>query len=165
MLEIKVNGILYKVEEDTGVVKVNGRLASFDLEKIDKDKWHMIKDNKSYNLELVDNDEKNRKITVKVNGTKYKLEIKDQYDLLLEKLGMASLNSGKVNNIKAPMPGLVLDIFVKKGQTIRKGEGLLIIEAMKMENLLKSPCEGVVKKVIAQKKGKVEKNQVLVEFE
>jgi biotin carboxyl carrier protein len=84
--------------------------------------------------------------------------------LLLEKLGMNNAASGKVNNIKAPMPGLIIELKVKTGDTVKAGDQLLILEAMKMENILKSPGEGVVKSVKVKKGDTVEKNQVLIEF-
>ncbi|MCL4115950.1 UNVERIFIED_CONTAM: hypothetical protein GTU68_032768 [Idotea baltica] len=63
------------------------------------------------------------------------------------------------------MPGLVLEIRVEKGQTIEKGEPILVLEAMKMENVLKSPSGGVVADIKIEKGEAVEKNQVLVTFE
>ncbi|HNH66215.1 MAG TPA: biotin/lipoyl-binding protein, partial [Bacteroidia bacterium] len=70
----------------------------------------------------------------------------------------------KVNDLKAPMPGLVLDILVSEGQTIQKGDSLLVLEAMKMENNLKAINDAVVKKINVSKGDKVEKNTVLIEL-
>lgn len=70
----------------------------------------------------------------------------------------------KVNDMKAPMPGLVLNVLVENGQTIKKGDAIVVLEAMKMENILKSPSDGIVKKVHVIKGDKVEKNQVMVNF-
>ena len=62
------------------------------------------------------------------------------------------------------MPGLIIDLKVKTGDTVKAGDSLLILEAMKMENMLKSPGDGVVKNVKVKKGDAVEKNQVLIEF-
>jgi len=70
-----------------------------------------------------------------------------------------------VNDLKAPMPGLVLDVLVKEGQQIKKGENLLVLEAMKMENNLKALSDAVVKKVNVGKGARVEKNEILIELE
>jgi biotin carboxyl carrier protein len=83
---------------------------------------------------------------------------------LLEKMGISAANAGKVNNIKAPMPGLIITLKVAVGDTVKAGDQLLILEAMKMENILKSPGDGVVKKIKVKKGDSVEKNQVLIEF-
>jgi biotin carboxyl carrier protein len=77
---------------------------------------------------------------------------------------MDKLHSAKVNELKAPMPGLVLDIVVSEGQEVKKGDALVVLEAMKMENILKSPADVVVKKISVKKGTAVEKNQVLVLF-
>ncbi|MNF13023.1 Glutaconyl-CoA decarboxylase subunit gamma [compost metagenome] len=66
--------------------------------------------------------------------------------------------------IKAPMPGLVLNVIVESGQEVNKGDNLLILEAMKMENIIKSPSSGIVKKILVTKGDKVEKNEILIQF-
>jgi len=72
--------------------------------------------------------------------------------------------AGSLKEIKAPMPGLILDLKVAPGDQVQKGDVLLILEAMKMENSIKSPGDGVVKEVKVSLKQSVEKNQVLIQF-
>jgi biotin carboxyl carrier protein len=79
-------------------------------------------------------------------------------------MGINSSASGKVNNLKAPMPGLIIDLKISAGDVVKVGESLLILEAMKMENIIKSPCEGIVRVVKIKKGDSVEKGQVLIEF-
>jgi biotin carboxyl carrier protein len=79
-------------------------------------------------------------------------------------MGIASGNSNKINHIKAPMPGLIIDLKVKVGDKVKTGDSLLILEAMKMENILKSPGDGMVKNVTVKKGDSVEKGHILVEF-
>jgi biotin carboxyl carrier protein len=90
--------------------------------------------------------------------------VKDKFDELLEQLGMDASSSGKVSEIKAPMPGLVLDVMVAAGDEIKEDQPLLILEAMKMENVIKSPSDNTVKKVSINKGDSVEKNEILIEF-
>jgi biotin carboxyl carrier protein len=77
-------------------------------------------------------------------------------------MGMDAVAAGAVSDVKAPMPGLVLKIMVEPGQPISKGDALVILEAMKMENILKAPSDGIVKKILVTKGDKVEKNQIMV---
>jgi biotin carboxyl carrier protein len=80
-------------------------------------------------------------------------------------MGLSIASNQAADDVKAPMPGLVLDILVEAGQTIQKGDSLLILEAMKMENVLKATGDGTVKSVIVEKGNAVDKNQVLIELE
>jgi biotin carboxyl carrier protein len=73
--------------------------------------------------------------------------------------------SKKVNDIKAPMPGLILEINVTVGQEVKEDDVLLILEAMKMENALTSPRDGIIKSISVSKSDTVDKNQLLIEFE
>ena len=63
------------------------------------------------------------------------------------------------------IPGTVLDIFVKEGQSVKKGEELMILDAMKMKNKLKCPMDGRVKSIAVDKGAKVSKGTVLLELE
>jgi acetyl/propionyl-CoA carboxylase alpha subunit len=165
----KVNGDSeYRIElNDAGnsTGTINGENFSCDLLDSGSNRFHVIRDNKSYELEILDADLEAKTMLVKVNGRDYEVALNDRYDELLKSLGMDKVLGAKVNEMKAPMPGLVLDIRVSEGQALAKGEAIIVLEAMKMENILKSPADVTVKKIIAKKGNAVEKNQVLVTFE
>ena len=78
---------------------------------------------------------------------------------------MDNLSSNAAEDLKAPMPGLVLDVKVSPGDSVTTSDVVLVLEAMKMENNIKAPAEGVVKSIEIEKGQAVEKNQVLVTFE
>jgi len=120
--------------------------------------------NYSYQAELISYNESDKIAVIKLNNARYEVKLKDDTDLLLEKLGISS-TAQKVQHIKAPMPGLVLAINVKEGDAVKKGDGLLVLEAMKMENLIKAQSDGKVKKIHIAKGTKVEKNQDMIEME
>ena len=140
--------------------------ASFeaDIIKVREDVYSIIKDGKSYEVELVKHLPEDKKMVVKINNTSYTLDVKDKYDDLLHSLGLDNLATKKVNDVKAPMPGMVLNILVTEGQEVKKGDALIVLEAMKMENILKSPTDGVIKKIAINKGIAVEKNQLLIQF-
>ena len=97
----------------------------------------MIQNYRSYNVEVVNANHDEKIFELKVNGNNYSVQLKDQYDELLHRLGMDATSSKKVNDLKAPMPGLVTAICVEEGQAVKKGDVLVTLEAMKMENTLK----------------------------
>jgi biotin carboxyl carrier protein len=144
---------------------LNGQSQSIDILAESVGKCHIIMDHRSYNTEIVEFNHETKTARVKVNGTVYTIAIKDRFDDLLKSLGMEVAGVKKIKHIKAPMPGLVLDIMIEEGQMVQKDSPLLILEAMKMENVIKSPTEGKIKKVVAMKSHAVEKNAVLIEFE
>ena len=167
MLKIKVKDKEYQVEftgstQQTGTF--NGKKFTWDVIEIKDGSFHALKDDHSFNVEIVKTDHAGKNFVISVNGNKYTLQAKDKYDELLHSLGMDNLAGNKVNEIKAPMPGLVLDVRVQEGGTVKKGEAILVLEAMKMENVLKSPADGIVKKINVKKGMAVEKNQVLISF-
>lgn len=144
---------------------LNGDFYALDIEKLDANTWHIIKDHKSYYVQWVERNDEAKTYTIKVNGALLELTAKNDFDLLLEQMGMASMGASKASKLKAPMPGKVLDIMISAGQSVAKGEGLLILEAMKMENVLKAEQEGTIKSVNITVGEAVEKNAVLIEFE
>jgi biotin carboxyl carrier protein len=164
MYQAKINGKTFDVAPSDDNLTINGESFQWDLSKSSEGNFHVIYKDKSYRAEVVKADAATKTFTLKINNKLQTVEMKDKFDLLLEKMGMTSGISGKVNNIKAPMPGLVIDLKVKAGDVVKTGEALLILEAMKMENIIKSPGDATIKNVKAKKGDSVEKGQVLIEF-
>ena len=165
MYNIKVNGEFdFKIENKGEQLLINNAGTTADIKQLNPAVYHIINDLKSYNVEIVNFDKEAKTAEIKVNGNIYSVTAKDQYDLLLEKLGLANLNSAKISEIKAPMPGLVLKVFVAEGSAVQKGDNLFVLEAMKMENIIKSPADVIVKTVRIKPGDKVEKGQILIGF-
>lgn len=168
MFKSLVNGKEFSIEldaNDQNAGTINGDSFSLGLIANGASGYHIIKDNRSYSVDLVEADYEEKKISLSVNGNIYELDVKDRFDVLLKQLGMDIGSSKKVNELKAPMPGLVLDFKVSEGDAVKKGDALMVLEAMKMENILKSPTDGVVKSFAVSKGDAVEKNQLLLAFE
>lgn len=164
MYQIKVND-KYNFEISSGKQPtINGNAVDIDTVVLNKDSVNILYNNKSYNVEVVELNTLEKLAVVKVNGNVYSLSIKDQFDQLLKQLGMDNLAASKILQVKAPMPGLVLSVLIKEGDAVKKGDNLLVLEAMKMENMIKSPTDGIVKKVEIKQSDKVEKNQLLISF-
>ena len=164
MYKATVNNKSFDIESQSDDFIVNGETFQWDLSKISDGYFHILHETKSYRAEVVKTDAATKTFVIKINGRTYPVELKDKFELLLEKMGMNSQAASKVNNIKAPMPGLIIDLKVKEGDVVKPNDVLLILEAMKMENIIKSPGEGIVKSVKIKKGDSVEKGQVLIEF-
>jgi biotin carboxyl carrier protein len=127
-------------------------------------KIHILKNGKSYSAEILSADFDARSIEIMVNGRRFSVHISDKYEKLLKDLGLTIGGNQKMNMVKAPMPGLVLQIMVKSGDEVKKGDPMIILEAMKMENMLKATGEGIVKSIKVSKGQPVEKGSILIEM-
>jgi biotin carboxyl carrier protein len=166
MYKIKVsNKYEYNLERTADGLFVNGDEIVADIKQVSPNAWHVIKNNRSYNVELVDFNVTDKSAEIKVNNTSYPITARDQFDILLEKLGLSNLTATRVSELKAPMPGLVLKVFVEESSVVKKGENLFVLEAMKMENIIKSPDDVIVKSVKIKPGDKVEKGQILLQFQ
>jgi biotin carboxyl carrier protein len=144
---------------------VNDVPFELDLIQEKEGSYHLIYKGKSYVVELVQRFDQEKKIALKINNNHHVFQVEDRYDALLKQMGLSGMNSEVVKDLKAPMPGLVLNIEVSGGSAVKKGDPLLILEAMKMENVLKSPTDGVIKEILVKQGNAVEKNQLLLNFE
>lgn len=168
MIKANINNHSFDIVfEDKSFQKgtINNQLFELDRTQSNSNSWHILKEGKSFNIEILKVDKVAKQVDLKLNGKRNTVRLSNQFDALLKSLGMDNLASKKVLELKAPMPGLVLNIAVKEGDTIAKGDALIVLEAMKMENIIKSPTEGVIKKIHAIKGNAVEKNQLLISFQ
>jgi biotin carboxyl carrier protein len=155
----------HEIELDNHQIKIDGEITDINLVKLLDNKFHILQNHKSYNIEVIHADYNLKRFSIKVNNNIYDLNLQNELDLLLDKMGMSATAEERMDNVKAPMPGLVLDILVETGQSVNKGDNLLILEAMKMENIIKASGNGIVKSIHIKKKDAVEKNQLLLEME
>jgi biotin carboxyl carrier protein len=121
--------------------------------------------NQTIQVRCLSVDKSTKTVTILYNNQKYSAKITEPMDKLLKSMGLENALAPKISEVKAPMPGLVLDVLVSPGQTVVAGEKILILEAMKMENAIKSPADGTVASVHVTKGQAVDKNFVLIRFE
>lgn len=148
---------------------------SFELSETDIRQWdvtetpdgnlHFILDGQSFTASLVSGDTYEKQYRVQVNGQHFDLRLQDELDQLIHKLGMKSVSKRDSNHILAPMPGLVVKMLVSPGDILEAGQPVLILEAMKMENVLKAGGAGQVQEIRVEAGSTVEKNQLLVSIE
>ena len=140
-------------------------ISKLDAIKISDSKYHILYKNKSYHSEITDSNFNSKTYQVKVNNNKHNVNINNDLDSLIKAMGFSIGTSKHIDFIMAPMPGLILEINVEVGQKVNEDDSLLILEAMKMENIITSPREGVIKSISVKKGEAVEKNALLIEFE
>ncbi|MGO3690029.1 MAG: acetyl-CoA carboxylase biotin carboxyl carrier protein subunit [Psychroflexus halocasei] len=139
-------------------------IQSLDVQE-SKNKLHILQNNESVQSEILKSDFLNKKYHIKINANTYVVSIKNDLDLLIKEMGLSLAASQVVNDIKAPMPGLILDINVSEGDEVSEGDQLLVLEAMKMENAITAPRNAVIKSISVNKSETVTKNQLLIEME
>lgn len=135
------------------------------FEMPDSKRLHATNEHQSVNAEFRSTDFHQRKYTVRINAALYEVEIKTELDILIDQLGLSADVSSVFNELKAPMPGLIVDVLTEAGAKVKAGDGLIVLEAMKMENKLTASHDGIVKSVHVKKSDAVEKGSVLIEFE
>ena len=140
-------------------------IDNLDIVSLGNNDFHILENGKSHRIRIEQFQKDAKTYKVNINGNDYSIQLKDGYDLLIEKMGLNVLSDQKVGDVKAPIPGLVIDILAKPGEEISEGTPLLILEAMKMENVLKATGEGVIKNISVEKGSTVDKGQLLIEME
>lgn len=166
MYQIKINQSEkeFKLSTQEGNILINDLPFHWDIKRIDANSFQIIHNHKTFTAHLVDIDQESKTFKLQLNGKIIELSLKDKMDLLLEEMGIDALDQNQLNDIKAPMPGLIIEVMVKVGDEVKKGDQLLILEAMKMENVIKSPGDGVISAIKANKGDSVEKNQLIIQF-
>jgi acetyl/propionyl-CoA carboxylase alpha subunit len=136
---------------------------SCDFLEISPNEYIVTFEGKKYTILLIG--QMNHHIELLINGQHFEYRIEDLGDTLIKKLGLKDQRSSSETALKSPMPGLIKDIFIKKGDELKKDDPILILEAMKMENTLRCPKDGLIVKDVKISIGQsVEKNICLVQF-
>lgn len=140
-------------------------LASLDTQEVSFGKFHILEGHRSFKGEISKSQFLKRCYSVKINNNTYDVKISTQLDQLIEEMGLSLGLAQAGNDLKAPMPGLILEVNVKEGDEVKEGDYLLVLEAMKMENTLTAPRDGRIKSISVNKGQTVDKNQLLLEME
>lgn len=160
--------------DKTYKLKVNGQyefqFTAAELQQLDvvatgTDSFHLLNQHQSYHINMIHKDFHGKHYELKVNNAKYDVAISTPLDVLIDAMGFELGATAQVGQIEAPMPGLILEVSVTEGQEVKEGDTLLILEAMKMENVLTSPRDGTIKAIKVAQGEAVEKKHVLITFE
>lgn len=127
--------------------------------------FHLLSNHQSFKGVLIEEDLFAKKQVIEIDGERFHVEIKDELDQVLDQMGFSTVASSQVKEIKAPMPGLVLDIAVSEGQAVHEGDKILILVAMKMENVIVVHADATIHSILVKPGQAVEKGQVLVKLD
>ena len=163
----KINEHTFTIDLGEGAdrleLAIDGKPVDADWEWLGHDRdMSLLLDGRSYDIKI---EPENGRLSIYYGGECFECLIEDVRLAELRRLAGEKVTAAGLFEIKAPMPGLILKVFVKPGQEVNKGERLLIIEAMKMENELKAPRDGIVKSINCQEQQAVEQAKVLLILE
>lgn len=169
MIKATVNGArpfeITPAGDGSGSVECNGKHIDWSTTALPSGGFSILMDGKSLVAEVVKTDTDAKTVTLQINQALYEVALQEPIDRLLASMGISETSSRKLNDIKAPMPGMVLKVLVTPGQAIKKGDPVLILEAMKMENVFKAAADAVVKEIKVAERTAVEKGEVLIVLE
>lgn len=140
-------------------------LEAADLVKTGPGKFNLLHNQRSAEVAIAGDGADSKQLVAEVDGESFRVTIKDELDLMIEKMGFNSSSKKQIKEVLAPMPGMVLQIDVQEGQDLTTGEKVLTLEAMKMENSILVHADARVKKIHVKQGQAVDKGQVLIELE
>jgi biotin carboxyl carrier protein len=158
--EVTVNGKVYQVEVNRdGQVVLDGQIMAVDFSQIGSGLYSLLVNNESFEA-LVEG--QNSDWRVLLMGDLYEVQVADERDQMIRARSTLSVPDTGELAIKAPLPGLVVQVPVSVGQAVSKGDKLVILESMKMENELRAPRDGKIERVNVEAGQSVEQGQTLV---
>jgi biotin carboxyl carrier protein len=141
-------------------IRIGDRLLEVDFESVSgQPVFSLILDGKSYEAFVYQGDED---WEVLIHGQQYQVKVEDEREKRLKASAGGDSMVGGEFHLKAPMPGLVIAILIEEGQEVKKGQVMLILESMKMQNELKAPRDGIMGRVRVKAGESVEQRQTLL---
>lgn len=163
--ECRRGNTIHHVVLDEEIKKATAEGFDFPYEVVFRSENRLILRSGTKLYRLNNTEVRNSQVSFSLNGRSYVSEVKDEQELLLEKLGITSQSSDTQGVMMAPMPGRIIGLPAAVGETLAVGDPVIILEAMKMENELKAPVGGRLATLHVKMGQSVEKNQQLAEIE
>jgi len=136
--------------------------VSFDKKN---DIYQVLEEGKSHQIAKISQSSQSKFQVLRINDLNMELSILDPLDQQVELMGLSQIDKQKSKNVSAPMPGIILDILCQEDEEIEEGKSLLILEAMKMENVIKAEGGGKIVKIYKEKGETVEKGELIIEID
>src|SRR5690625_4756562 len=159
------NAFKVKVNEELNFDLTSEDVKDLDIIPTGPNSYHFIYQHHSINVLVTHQDRDQRYFEMEICGNKYRISIETALDQLIEELGFSIRDTASINQVNAPMPGLILEVMVHQGQEVEQGDPLLVLEAMKMENTIVAPRQGIVKDLLVEAGQTADKGQLLLELD
>jgi pyruvate carboxylase subunit B len=161
---VKVGDEELEVSLDAGVAEVNGTAAAASLTELEGTPVRMVTIGDEVHRVVARRGATRGRYTLWLDGFRYEVEALDERTRAIRELSAASAGPAGPAPLVAPMPGMIVRIAVQVGDAVEAGQGLVVMEAMKMENELRATAAGTVRAVLAQAGTAVEKGAILLEL-
>ena len=159
-----VGGKEREINIDENVVKIGERVLALDARTLEPGTYSILVDGKSYVVEI---DGKLPDLTVHLCGHSIPLNLLDARRKMLAQAAARTAGAGESGPtvVRSPMPGKVVKVLVKEGDAVKSGAGVMVVEAMKMENELRAPRDGRITRVLVKEGQAVESGEELAQIE
>ncbi|MEM7162594.1 MAG: biotin/lipoyl-containing protein [Bacteroidota bacterium] len=160
-MKVLIDDKTFQVKHKNGTTYLNDEPVEFELRE-EPNSWILRRNNRNFRIKIEHVD---GALKAWVNDKIYAGKIVSREEEILEKIGISDWAAQEESDVKAPMPGKILQVLCEEKMSVEKDQGLIVLEAMKMENMLKSPKSGTISHLKVSEGDTVEKNQILVTFE
>ncbi len=164
MAKVKISEKVFELEKINGGFEINGEEIEMDTAPYEEKAFHVICHHQSMDVRILTFDTHTKTMTISLEGKVLTLSIVEPHDELLQKVSAAAGNGQTHEKILSPMPGMIQRILISEQDDVSAGDPVVVLNAMKMENVLKSPVSGKVKEILVSEGEQVEKGKVLVQF-
>lgn len=143
-------------------IRIGKRDYEVKLKADEKYGTYILWKNRKYPVEVISS--RQNKYEILFNDISYSFTVETPFSM--QRMKVLSAGRGKIDKetLKAPMPGKIIDVLVREGASVLRGEPLVILEAMKMQNEIQSPVNGKIEKVLVKPNSSVMKDDILVEI-
>ena len=140
-------------------------LEQADIIRVSADTVHILDGHQSHVVQIIKADYATKEFILRINGKDISVRLRDEVESRVHEMGFdLTRNHIKLSHVSSPMPGMVLKILVHEGDTVKTGQPVIVLEAMKMENVLNAMMDGIIGKIHVHEKQNVDKSQLLVEI-
>lgn len=159
-----VNGREYVIAQDGNGLTLDGDKRNFSLHPLPDGRWYIREGNRGVHVRIINRSADGKSLNIFAKGRMLVVQLRDRLDTLTNRMNLHTVDKSSASRLLAPMPGLIKAVLVTEGRVTSAGESALVLEAMKMENLIRTSASVTIRKILVAPGDRVEKGQPLIEF-